>query len=62
MPETWTAEAIGLMHTYRITGGKLAEHMGIRREYLSQILNGKRTPKDAEEKIMSAIKEMIADN
>lgn len=62
MPENWTAEAIGLMHTHHITGGKLAEHMGIRREYLSQILNGKRKPKEAEAKIMAAINEMIAED
>lgn len=58
MPEHWTAKAVGIMHTHKITGGKLAEHMGIRREYLSEILNGKRTPKDAEHKVMTALNEL----
>lgn len=60
MPDKWIAKAVGLMHTHHITGGALAEKMGIRREYLSAILNGKRCPKDAEQKIMSAINEMIS--
>lgn len=59
MPEQWTATAIGMMHTHHITGGALADYMGIRREYLSQILNGKRTPKDAERKVMEAINALV---
>lgn len=59
MPEQWTAKAVGLMHAHKITGGRLAERMGIRREYLSEILNGKRTPKDAELKVMAALDDLI---
>lgn len=59
MPEQWTAKAVGIMHAHKITGGRLAEHMGIRREYLSEILNGKRTPKDAERKVMAALDELL---
>ena len=33
--------------------------MRIRRDYLNKILNGKKTPKDAETRIMSAIDEII---
>lgn len=59
MPEMWTAKAVGLMHTHHITGEKLAAEMGIRREYLSAILNGKRKPKNAEANVMAAIKRLI---
>ena len=58
----WTSKAVGLMHEHHITGGQLAEHMGVRREYISMILNGKRAPKDAEAKILTAIDEIIKED
>lgn len=58
---TWIAEVIGKMHVHKITQTALAEHMGVRRDYVSRVLNGGRNPSDkTAEKITAAVDEMIA--
>ena len=57
--ENWTANAVGLMHTHKITQKNLANHMGVTNDYISMILNCKKEPKDAESRIMAAISEII---
>ena len=58
---TWIAEVIGKMHVHKITQTALAEHMGVRRDYISRVLNGGRNPSDkTAEKITVAVDEMIA--
>lgn len=57
--EAWIADTIGKMHIHKITQTALAEHMGKRRDYVSKILNGTVAPKNAREKIMAAVEEMI---
>ena len=58
---TWVAEAVGKMHVHRISQSDLAARLGIRRDYLNKILNGKLSPKGCGEKIMAAINEMAAE-
>jgi transcriptional regulator with XRE-family HTH domain len=51
-----------MMHIHRIKQSELAEKMGIRRDYLNKILNGKYSPSGAKERIEGAIKELISIN
>ena len=55
----WIAKAVGLMHLHKITQKSLANHLGVTDEYISMILNGKKTPKNAELRIMAALNEII---
>ena len=56
--EKWIADAVGLMHINRITNCELAEKLDVTPEYVSMILNGKKAPAHAEERILSAIEEL----
>lgn len=57
--ENWIAKAVGLMHINKITQIDIARHLGVTNDYISMILNGKKTPKDAEKRIIGAIEEII---
>lgn len=57
--DKWIAEAVGKMHIFGISQSELAEKIGIRREHLNRILNGKENPKEASNKILLAIDEII---
>ncbi len=57
----WIAGAVGLMHINKITHSDIAAKMGITREYVSMILNGKKSQKDAEERFTNAINEIIVE-
>ncbi len=59
MNPKWTAKAVGLMHTMKITSASLAKEMGVTPEYVSMLLNGHKTPKNAEENVMAAIHRLI---
>lgn len=59
--ENWIAEVVGKMHVNKIKQTELAEKMGIRRDYLNKILNGFDKPANAEERIMKALDELIAE-
>lgn len=54
----WTASVVGEMHLLGITGKQLAEKIGWHPKYLSQVLNGHVTPKNAETKIRNALNEI----
>lgn len=56
----WIANAVGAMHVHKISQVELAKHLGIRNDYLNSILAGRRSPKGAEERILTAIDEIIA--
>lgn len=60
MPKKWTADIIASMHLHRITARDLAQHMNLRPEYLSMILNGHREPAHAQERFTKALDELIA--
>lgn len=55
----WIATAVGQMHINRITHSDLARHLGCTREYVTMILNGRKEPKDAKQRITQAINEII---
>ena len=59
--DNWISEAVGEMHVHKITNILLAKKMGIRPTYLSMILNGKRSPKGADKRILNAIQEIISE-
>lgn len=60
MPAQWTAEIVGQMHLARITQTALAAYMGVTREYVTNILNGHRSPKDAEARFRAAVNALAA--
>lgn len=55
----WTGDLVGRMHINRITAKELAQHMGLRHEYVSAVLNGRRTPAGAEARFKAALDELI---
>lgn len=57
----WIGDLVGQMHNNKISKTQLAEHMGVRREYVSMILNGHREPAGAKDRFCSAVKEIIAE-
>lgn len=59
--EHWIGEAVGKMHINKITQSQLANKMGVTNDYVWMILNGKKTPKDAESRIMTAINDIISE-
>lgn len=59
--DEWTGLVIGKMHINRITQDELAKHIGIRRDYLNKILNGKKSPKNIEQRVMNAVDEIISE-
>ena len=59
MPETWTSEIVAEMHLHRVTQKKLAEALSWTPVYLNMVLNGKRSPKNAESSVKTAMKKII---
>lgn len=59
MPKKWTGKLVGMMHDHKITGGQLADELGVSREYVSMVLNGRRSPDGAEERFTAALKSII---
>lgn len=59
MPPEWTGRVIGRMHNNDITYYNVASELGISTAYLSQILNGYRTPRGAQERVERAVQAII---
>lgn len=60
--DNWIDNAVVLMHRHKITQTTVAEKYGCQREFINRILNGKaEPPKGAEERILNAINEIIAE-
>ena len=55
MPEQWTAGFVGEMHQYKIKQIELAQELGMTPEYVCAVLNGKRHPKNAEQRFKAAL-------
>ena len=55
MANEWTGRIVGLLHTHRITQAGLAAEMGVTAQYVSMVLNGKKSPKGIEERMEAAI-------
>ena len=59
MRELWTANLVGKMHLFDITGAELAEKLGVTRAYVSMILSGKRTTRKAQIQFERAVDELV---
>ena len=55
MSKEWTGRIVGLLHTHRITQAELASEMGLTAQYVSMVLNRKKSPKGIEERMEAAI-------
>lgn len=59
MVEKWTGRLVGRMHNERVTYDDLAEELGIKKAYISMILNGKRNPPGIRERIETAFNAVL---
>ena len=59
MPEKWTGDIVALLHLNKITKSELAAKLDCTPEWVSMILNGKRTPEGAEQKFRAAVKALV---
>ena len=59
MPAQWTATIIGQMHLNNVTSKELAAEVNWHPKYLSQVLNSRVEPKNAEEKLTAALNRVI---
>lgn len=59
MPEKWTGDIVALLHLHRLNKSDLALQLGCTAEWVSMVLNGKRSPEGAEEKFRAAVDELI---
>ena len=59
--EQWIADVVGKMHINKITQTQLAKKLGVTNDYVWMILNGKKNPANAEERIVKALDELIAE-
>lgn len=58
MPEKWTGEVVGLMHINKITNSDIAKILGVTPEYVSMILNSKKTSNGIEKRMKDAVAEI----
>ena len=56
MPAKWTGEVVAALHTSKISQKELAAKMGVTVEYVSMLLNGKKTASGMRERMMTAIR------
>ena len=59
MPEAWTGELIGRMHNSKITYDDLAAELQCGKSYICAILNGRRNPHDARERLNAAFERVL---
>ena len=59
MKEKWTGVLIGKMHNAGITYDELASELGVGKAYISMILNGKRHPENAKERLNEAYESIL---
>jgi predicted urease superfamily metal-dependent hydrolase len=58
----WEVEFFGKKRAHKVKDFEIAKELGWHPGYLSMVLNGKRTPKDAEKKLSAALDAIIARN
>ena len=58
MRALWAGQLIGDMYDAHVSARQLADYMGLTPEYVSMVLNGKKTPKGAAQRLRSALQEM----
>lgn len=59
MPAQWTGDVVGIAHNHRISMQELADAVGWHSKYLSAVLNGRRVPPGAEEKVRAALDALV---
>ena len=59
MKERWTGDLIGRMHNAEVTQQELADELGVVKGYVSQILNGARTPRNGRERLETAFQAIL---
>lgn len=59
MTKEWTGRIVGLLHTHRITQTELAAELGLTAQYISMVLNGKKTSRGIEERMVDAINAIV---
>ena len=59
MKANWTGDLIGKMHVHEVTYDELAEELGVGKPYVSMILNGRRNPPDAKERLQAAFERIL---
>ena len=59
MVTEWTGRIVGLLHTHRITQAELAAELGLTAQYISMVLNGKKTSKGIDVRMEAAIQEIV---
>lgn len=60
MPEEWTGDIVKKMHMNQITNEEIGMELGYSKSYVGMILNGKRKPAGAQEKMERAVDDIIA--
>lgn len=59
MKANWTGDLIGKMHVQEVTYDELAEELGVGKSYVSMILNGRRNPPEAKERLQAAFDRVL---
>lgn len=59
MSKEWTGHIVGLLHTHRITQSELAAELGLTAQYISMVLNGKKSSKGIQERMENAIQAIV---
>ena len=59
MSQQWTGHIVGLLHMHRITQSELAAELGITAQYVSMVLNGKKSSKGIDERMQAAIQAIV---
>lgn len=59
MVQKWTGRLVGRMHNERIKVEDIASELGVTAAYVSMILNGKRNPPGARERLEQAFNAII---
>ena len=58
----WIGDFVGKMHRNKVTITQIAQEMGLTREYLSMILNGRREPHGIDKRLNAALDSIIENN
>ena len=59
MRDKWTGRLVGKMHNEEITRDELAKELGVRKSYISMILNCVRKPPDAQQRLEAGVDAII---
>ena len=61
MPEQWTGDLICKMHLNGVKRKEIAHKLGYNEKYVLAVLNGKATPKGAQQRFEAAVDAIIAE-